>query len=415
MRRFIENFITFILIFLIIIIFGGTVFFALDVFGVIHVPEKYSLASLLYSQIEVIAAGENLTDDIIQDDFNSKDKDKDKDKVNDNNFIIENVTETEEVSADDYKDPLEELERLQEEQNLNNYQSSQTVNVNNFYYEQLDEYGKIIYDRLYENIDKLKTGTYEADFGTEFNDLLHEENGTEVLNNSFQLAINALTFDNTDLFYIDVTKINLLTEITTRAFSTTYRVKIGGNGQSYLADGFWDEEYVDIALGYVEDIKNNIISKTTGKDRVEQIKIVHDYLVDTVEYDLEAGSNIYNIYGTLIDKRAVCEGYARAFKYILDDLEIPTVIACGLAKNSAGVTETHAWNYVQLENGQWYAIDVTWDDPVIIGSGIISDSIKYQYFLKGANKFFEDHFEDGNIVGEADFEYPKLSVLDYYN
>lgn len=411
MRRFIENFITFILIFLIIIIFGGTVFFALDVFGVIHVPEKYSLASLLYSQIEVIAAGENLTDDIIQDDFNSKDKDK----INDNNFIIENVTETEEVSAEDYKDPLEELERLQEEQNLNNYQSSQTVNVNNFYYEQLDEYGKIIYDRLYENIDKLKTGTYEADFGTEFNDLLHEENGTEVLNNSFQLAINALTFDNTDLFYIDVTKINLLTEITTRAFSTTYRVKIGGNGQSYLADGFWDEEYVDIALGYVEDIKNNIISKTTGKDRVEQIKIVHDYLVDTVEYDLEAGSNIYNIYGTLIDKRAVCEGYARAFKYILDDLEIPTVIACGLAKNSAGVTETHAWNYVQLENGQWYAIDVTWDDPVIIGSGIISDSIKYQYFLKGANKFFEDHFEDGNIVGEADFEYPKLSVLDYYN
>lgn len=411
MRRFIENFITFILIFLIIIIFGGTVFFALDVFGVIHVPEKYSLASLLYSQIEVIAAGENLTDDIIQDDFNSKDKDK----INDNNFIIENVTETEEVSADDYKDPLEELERLQEEQNLNNYQSSQTVNVNNFYYEQLDEYGKIIYDRLYENINKLKTGTYEADFGTEFNDLLHEENGTEVLNNSFQLAINALTFDNTDLFYIDVTKINLLTEITTRAFSTTYRVKIGGNGQSYLADGFWDEEYVDIALGYVEDIKNNIISKTTGKDRVEQIKIVHDYLVDTVEYDLEAGSNIYNIYGTLIDKRAVCEGYARAFKYILDDLEIPTVIACGLAKNSAGVTETHAWNYVQLENGQWYAIDVTWDDPVIIGSGIISDSIKYQYFLKGANKFFEDHFEDGNIVGEADFEYPKLSVLDYYN
>ena len=411
MKRFIENFITFILIFLIIIIFGGTVFFALDVFGVIQVPEKYSLASLLYSQIEVIAAGENLTDDIIQDDFNSKDKDK----VNDNNLIIENVTETEEVSAEDYKDPLEELERLQEEQNINNYQSSQTVNVNNFYYEQLDEYGKIIYDRLYENIDKLKTGTYEADFGTEFNDLLHEENGTEVLNNSFQLAINALTFDNTDLFYIDVTKINLLTEITTRAFSTTYRVKIGGNGQSYLADGFWDEEYVDIALGYVEDIKNNIISKTTGKDRVEQIKIVHDYLVDTVEYDLEAGSNIYNIYGTLIDKRAVCEGYARAFKYILDDLEIPTVIACGLAKNSAGVTETHAWNYVQLENGQWYAIDVTWDDPVIIGSGIISDSIKYQYFLKGANKFFEDHFEDGNIVGEADFEYPKLSVLDYYN
>lgn len=406
MRRFIENFITFILIFLIIIISGGTIFFALDIFGFIQVPEKYSLASLLYSQIEVIAAGENLIEDISEDDLEVKYKDEN---------IIENVSTTEEVSAEDYKDPLEELERLQEEQNINNYQSSQTVNINNFYYEQLDEYGKIIYDKLYQNMDKLKTGTYEADFGTQFDDLLHEENGTEILNNSFQLAINALTFDNTELFYIDVTKINLLTEITTRAFSTTYRVKIGGNGQSYLAEGFWDKEYVDIALGYVEDIKNDIISKTSGKDRIEQIKIVHDYLIDTVEYDIDAGSNIYNIYGTLIDKRAVCEGYARAFKYILDDLEIPTVIACGLAKNSAGITETHAWNYVQLENGEWYAIDVTWDDPVIIGSGKINDNIKYQYFLRGANKFFEDHFEDGNIVGKSDFKYPKLSVLDYYN
>lgn len=406
MRRFIENFITFILIFLIIIISGGTIFFALDIFGFIQVPEKYSLASLLYSQIEVIAAGENLIEDISEEDFEVKHKDEN---------IIENVSTTEEVSAEDYKDPLEELERLQEEQNINNYQSSQTVNINNFYYEQLDEYGKIIYDKLYQNMDKLKTGTYEADFGTQFDDLLHEENGTEILNNSFQLAINALTFDNTELFYIDVTKINLLTEITTRAFSTTYRVKIGGNGQSYLAEGFWDKEYVDIALGYVEDIKNDIISKTSGKDRIEQIKIVHDYLIDTVEYDIDAGSNIYNIYGTLIDKRAVCEGYARAFKYILDDLEIPTVIACGLAKNSAGITETHAWNYVQLENGEWYAIDVTWDDPVIIGSGKINDNIKYQYFLRGANKFFEDHFEDGNIVGKSDFKYPKLSVLDYYN
>ena len=44
MKRFIENFITFILIFLIIIIFGGTVFFALDVFGVIQVREKSSQA-----------------------------------------------------------------------------------------------------------------------------------------------------------------------------------------------------------------------------------------------------------------------------------------------------------------------------------------------------------------------------------
>ena len=71
-----------------------------------------------------------------------------------------------------------------------------------------------------------------------FNDLLHEDAGMDKLNNSFQLAINALTFDNPDLFYIDVTKVYLLTEITTRAFSKTYRVSIGGNGSNYLFDNF---------------------------------------------------------------------------------------------------------------------------------------------------------------------------------
>lgn len=409
MKRFIESFITFILIFCILAISGGTIFFALDIFDIIDVPEKYSIASLLYSKIEVISPGENLTEDIIEDNFDLKNKDESTEIPN------ENTVETEETSAQDVKDPLEELKRLQEEQNLNNYQSNQEIDVNNFYYEQLDEHAKTIYDRLFQNIDKLKTGTYEADFGTEFDDLLHEENGTEVLNNSFQLAINALTFDNPDLFYIDVTKMYLLTEITTRAFSKTYRVKIGGNGYSYLAEEFNDENYVNSAIGYVENVKNDIIYKTRNKDRVEQIQIVHDYLIDTIEYDLNAGNNIYNVYGALINKRAVCEGYARAFKYILDDLGIPTVIACGLAKNSAGVTESHAWNYVQLENGEWYAIDVTWDDPVIIGNGRISEDIKYHYFLRGANKFFEDHFEDGNIVGKSDFKYPKLSVLDYYN
>lgn len=409
MKKFLENFITFILILTIIIISGGTVYFALDVFGIIDVPAKYSIASIFYSQIEVIASGENLIEDIT--DYEPK--------VTPEKKVIKefpNENKTHEVSSSNMADPLAELERLREEaKNKNNYQANEEINVNNFYYEQLDEYGKKIYDKLYENIEQLKTGTYEADFGKDFDDLLHEETGKDVLNNSFQLAINALTFDNPDLFYIDVTKMYLLTEITTRAFSKTYRVKIGGNGNSYLAQEFSDENYVNTAIRNIEEIKRDIISSTHNKNEVEKIKIVHDYLVDTMEYDLQAGENIYNIYGALIDKRAVCEGYARAFKYILDDLGIHTVIACGLAKNSTGVTESHAWNYVQLEDGNWYAIDVTWDDPVIIGTGRVDESIKYQYFLRGANKFFEDHFEDGNIVGESGFKYPALSVLDYYN
>jgi hypothetical protein len=54
-----------------IIIFITTIYFILDVFGIIQVPNKYSIASLFYSQIEVIATGgEYITDEMIKPDNN---------------------------------------------------------------------------------------------------------------------------------------------------------------------------------------------------------------------------------------------------------------------------------------------------------------------------------------------------------
>ena len=62
----------------------------------------------------------------------------------------------------------------------------------------------MIYRELEKNLDNMKSGTYNIQFGKTFDDLLHEENGEETLNQSFQLAINALSFDHPDLFYLDV-------------------------------------------------------------------------------------------------------------------------------------------------------------------------------------------------------------------
>ena len=422
-----NNFIISILMILCAVITIITVYFALDVFGIITVPNNYSIASLFYSQIEVIAAsGKNL----IEEDFFPEVSFENKISNNANSTILDNNINEEsnenlDLNQNDVN-PLEELERLEQELNNNNNETQESNNndnqennsqiINNinakyFYYEQLDEYGKIIYTELYNNIDNLKTGNYTADFDTRFNDLLHNENGSEVLNNAFQLAINALTFDNPELFYIDITKINLITETITRPFSTTYRVYIGGNGKNYLADEFSSIESVNNAINEVEIAKKGVILKT-GNDQIENLKIVHDYLIETIEYDSTTGRNVYNIYGSLIDKKSVCEGYARTYKSILDEIGIECVIVCGNGRNSLGETESHAWNYVKID-GNWYAIDVTWDDPVIIGNGNLTDEIKYTYFLKGSDEFFVDHFEDGHIVGSYNFSYPKISRINY--
>lgn len=374
MKKFIDNIITFFLSILMIIISTGTVYFCLDVFGIIEVPQEYSIASLFYSQIEVIANnGEILTEDT----FPVK-------KIRRNK---ETTTNAEQVVVKDTRDPLEVMEEIkakEKERERENY-----INVENYYYEQLDYYGRLIYEGLYNNLDKLKTGTFTVNYDKAFNDLLNEENGEETLKNSFQLAINALTFDNPDLFYIDVTKMYLLMERTTRAFSKTYKVSIGaGEEGNYLAEQFSSEEAVNDAINTVEEIKNAIIRGIENDPAKSQIKIVHDYLVDTIDYNSDDGSNIYNVYGALINKRAVCEGYARACKYILDELGIPCIIACGTGENRSGVTESHAWNYVMLD-GQWYALDVTWDDPVVPENFRVSKESRYAYFLKGSENFLK--------------------------
>ena len=402
MKKVLNSIFTFVLLIVSIIIFCVTLYFCLDVFEIIEVPEKYSLVSLFHSQIEVMVSTTDISSNSIEEDVLKEPSPR---------VVVKHANSSETAVDPDFWNELEEKLKTQEKVEMDGDTTPQ-----NFYYEQLDEYAKIIYDELNANLDKLKTGTYSADFGLTFNDLLHQENGSETLRNSFQLAINAITFDNPDLFYLDVTKLFLLTETTTRAFSKKHEVTIGPNDQSYLSDSFPTEEYVNEAIDNIEQIKNDLVAQCDGKITVEQIKIVHDYLIDNTEYDASAGENIYNVYGTLVNKKSVCEGYARSFKYIMDELNIPCIIACGIGKNSSGAAESHAWNYVQVDE-QWYAIDVTWDDPVVpehlVGKAVVSEEDRYQYYLKGANKFFEDHFEDGNIVGEANLKYPTLSVLNY--
>jgi transglutaminase/protease-like cytokinesis protein 3 len=205
----------------------------------------------------------------------------------------------------------------------------------------------------------------------------------------------------------------LFTEITTFGPKQTYRVSIGPNENvSYLSSTFSNYNDVIMAESQIESVINSFYisnsSTTYGK-----IKLAHDNLVENTEYDSTISkNNIYNMYGALIGKEAVCEGYAKAFKYIMDKIEIPCIIACGTGQNSKGETESHAWNYVYLDNN-WYAVDTTWDDPVIIGFGNATNEMRYRYFLKGSADFTKDHFEDGKLIGTFRFSYPALSVSNY--
>ncbi len=106
-----------------------------------------------------------------------------------------------------------------------------------------------------------------------------------------------------------------------------------------------------------------------GMNDYEKELVLHDAVLRGCEYiDGKFG---HSAYGALIEGRAVCEGYARAFQYLLNRAGINCMIAVGTSRG-----ENHAWNMVKL-GGKWYYVDPTWND----GKGTEGiGSVFYAYF-----------------------------------
>ena len=283
-----------------------------------------------------------------------------------------------------------------------------------YYYQQLNDTSKKIYITIENNIDRLKNSDDDIPLPASLNEVANGKNGKEVVANEFQKAWDAFVMDRSEYFYLDSSKVCLVTKVTTTSKGSNYEFFISKDkekGKNYFIDEFSSLREVEEAAKEVETVKNEIIANATGSN-YEKIKYVHDWLIDNVSYDTSSGDNTANIYGCLVNKTVVCEGYARTFKYLMDELEIPCVLVSGTATDEKGKSERHAWNYVYINNN-WYAIDTTWDDPIIIGNGTIDDRIRYKYFLKGSSTMNFDHVTAGQITkGGYDFSYPTLSIDD---
>ena len=305
------------------------------------------------------------------------------------------------------------LDAIQEGSNEQNDVDYSNVSINKYFYNQLEEQSQIIYKAFETNKENMKTGTYKVELGNSFSSLLKESDGQELLGKYYQSAIEAYTYDNPDVFYLSPNKMYLNVETTTKRNNVTYYVYINsGKEANYLIDEFSSKAEVDDAISQIEQVRNKILQNKKAKT-YENIKMIHDYLIENTEYDTTISkSNIYNIYGAMVKGEAVCEGYARSFKYLMDTLGIPCSLVIGKGTNSDGRTENHAWNYVQIGD-DWYALDVTWDDPVS-NRGWVSQSSKYRYFLKGSNDILKDHIPSGQFTeGGKMFQYPPLGSSNY--
>ena len=129
---------------------------------------------------------------------------------------------------------------------------------------------------------------------------------------------------------------------------------------------------------------------TTDKQKCDAI---YDYITSNVVYDNEHyGNDAYTLqfsaYAALINKTAVCQGYANLFYRLARECGLSCRIVTGWSNG-----EAHAWNIVKIGNF-YYFVDSTWD----------AGKVKYNYYLKGSDDFekhiLDEQFEALEFVNE---------------
>lgn len=140
----------------------------------------------------------------------------------------------------------------------------------------------------------------------------------------------------------------------------------------------------------VEKKAKNILQKNNGTDKETTIRRIYNWCTKNIKYDETLSKkHIRDIYGALINKEAVCVGYAKAFKYLCKEAKIN----CVFIQN-----EKHAWNYVQLD-GQWYSVDTTW-----------GQTNTKKFLLEGK----ESLKNETHIPNNSDFVLPTLAEKPFY-
>ena len=105
--------------------------------------------------------------------------------------------------------------------------------------------------------------------------------------------------------------------------------------------------------------------QTVGMDMEQKIKRIHDYICQRVTYRNDNTLWVHSAASLFLDADPafVCEGYAKSMKIFCYYMGINCACVSGTARGtSSGTPGAHMWNYVQMEDGNWYLVDATWDD-----------------------------------------------------
>ncbi|MCM1528591.1 MAG: hypothetical protein NC093_01180 [Alistipes sp.] len=205
-------------------------------------------------------------------------------------------------------------------------------------------------------------------------------------------AMNAVEQDHPDLFWVDGYTITN---------SSTGRK---GTLEIDLIHDVDKDELLEMRRELEETAESVIAGIPGNSSDYEKMLYIHDYIVENTSYTHNRVGYSFNglwgtAYGCIVQGGAICQGYAEAFNYFMKLLDIE----CGMVSGTAGDTG-HIWNYVNLE-GEYYWIDVTWDDPD--EQGDFGNDILHSYFLVDDEHLLRTR----EISSEDNFFVPECSSM----
>lgn len=180
--------------------------------------------------------------------------------------------------------------------------------------------------------------------------------------------VTSIIENNPQLFYVKREYKVSYSEQTNEAFSIYFSFKYSDSELRIKVNDFNSR---------IQLITDEIMKSETDFDKIHSC---HDYIVKNYSYDETRGSA--DVYNMLLTGQGTCMAYTGLFGYIMEKCDIENTTAKSEQLN-------HIWNVVKLD-GEYYNVDVTWDDPI----GGVSFSTSHKYLLK-SDYYFDLHKHEG--------------------